>query len=142
MGQKISIVKQVETIRDFLKEFFEETNITYQYKLDMSIHDSMNNVYALQNILDTQNKFLIENYENCFNDYVDFQSNLFILFFIFFVVFVLILAVGFWLQFAIYLQNLTWKTKNMLSVIPLNVITANEDLRKAFRPKGAVYQIS
>ena len=145
-GLKQSVVYVVELERDLLTNFFQESTINNQTSLNFLNSDQFTQA-GISFIFFSMNLWCsVQATEYMYQPMEDLQiefQNAFILFVsdsitterIKFAVFIVVGALMFFFVWMPYLRNLSqkiWRTKGMLNMIPMNIISRNQDLKDAF----------
>lgn len=103
----------------------EQTNKFYILRLDQAREiDIMQHEY-----IKTSFRLLMENFDDGISDDFDTKLTRRLIIFIFYLILLLAIWIIFWLPLISRLANDIWRTKSMLSMIPLNVISNIKDVR-------------
>lgn len=78
--------------------------------------------------IDSLNQLFLSN----FGDYLDYQDNIEKIKFSIFIIFMVVVFLLIWMPYLKNLNTKIWRTKGMLNMIPMDIISKTENLKNAF----------
>lgn len=78
--------------------------------------------------IDSLNQVFLNNLKS----YLDYQDNIEKIKFSIFIIFMVVVFVLIWMPYLKNLNTKIWRTKGMLNMIPMDIISKNENLKNAF----------
>jgi len=78
--------------------------------------------------IDSLNQLFLSDFNSYLNDQINIENIIFAIFMI--MIFIVFLFI--WIPYLNNLNTKIWRTKGMLNMIPMEIISKNENLKKAF----------
>lgn len=90
------------------------------------------NIEIMINYIDSGTQILLKSFQECFDSYLKYAFNVDIIKFAVFIVYKALVFFFVWLPYLKRLAQNIWRTKGMLNMIPMEIMSKNENLKAAF----------
>ena len=145
-GLRTSIVSLAENTRDIISQYFvanmsnsaifiainkDLTQTTSTYILifqNFCFFQIVQIMNFMVPAIDSLNQLFLNN----FSSYLDYQDNIEKIKFSIFIIMIVIVFLFIWTPYLKNLNTKIWRTKGMLNMIPMDIISKNENLKNAF----------
>ncbi|KAL4450352.1 hypothetical protein ABPG74_009058 [Tetrahymena malaccensis] len=132
-GLKVSITSYIEGIRTFITNYENASNTTLAFKQkEFALNDYVV-LEQMQFYMAPMIEFLNQQLLSAIQTYINNQNSIEEIKFGVFVAFVVIVFLGVWLPYLQQLSHKIWRTKGMLNMIPMDIITRDTNLKQAFQ---------
>ncbi|KAL4478284.1 hypothetical protein ABPG72_016596 [Tetrahymena utriculariae] len=132
-GLKVSITSYIEGIRTFITNYVNaaDTSLINKQK-EFALNDYVV-LEQMQFYIAPMIEFLNQQLLSAIQTYINNQNSIEEIKFGVFVAFVIIVFLGVWLPYLQQLSHKIWRTKGMLNMIPMDIITKDTNLKQAFQ---------
>ncbi|EAR98621.2 PAS domain S-box protein (macronuclear) [Tetrahymena thermophila SB210] len=132
-GLKVSITSYIEGIRTFITNYENAADKSLSFKQkEFALNDYVV-LEQMQFYMAPMIEFLNQQLLSAIQTYINNQNSIEEIKFGVFVAFVIIVFLGVWLPYLQQLSHKIWRTKGMLNMIPMDIITKDQNLKQAFQ---------